>query len=390
MATKSSSWCFTLNNYTEDQVHYLQTLPLDSKKLQYIVFAKEVAPETGTKHLQGFLYCKGPMAMTAIKKFMRIDTVHLEAKSKNSTFEQAINYCKKITSEWIHERGVAPLDHKERSRKGGESKFDGLIKAVEAGVDRKTIDKTFPGIAAFCPQYISKLLNYQRLDMMPKPDWVLFDWQQTIKHTIMYSEPQDRKIYWIWSEESNTGKSTFFTQYMAYKLKEKLLTVDSLKFADIIHAYNDQSCVHLDIPRCPEEDTNKFLYVVLEKLSNRGAHFSGKYDSSMKILDAHICITANVAPQPFRLPERFIEVKITKDGSAKWFDWTTKNQEVPEELQIDQSTISKRQRDWEEEDQLRKLMKADEAIIKRGKQLADLEKLREQGHATFKKSNNYF
>lgn len=46
-------WCYTLSNYTEDDVIYLRTLHLDGRnKVVYHIFQQEIAPETGTPHLQ--------------------------------------------------------------------------------------------------------------------------------------------------------------------------------------------------------------------------------------------------------------------------------------------------------------------------------------------------
>ena len=45
------NFIFVLNNYTEEDVERLTKFPC-----RYIVFAKEIAPTTGTPHLQG--YCE--------------------------------------------------------------------------------------------------------------------------------------------------------------------------------------------------------------------------------------------------------------------------------------------------------------------------------------------
>lgn len=371
------AYCFTWNNYTDEDIRKL-CMFTEEPKLKYLTYGMEVG-ESGTPHLQGFMYFNQKVSIVNIKKMLNAEAIHIEEKYEYSTFEAAIAYCHKDDKQPF-EYGTRPLDLQERSTKGGKDKFKNLIEDVEWGLSRREVDVKYPGIASFAPHYISKLFNYKRLDDMIKPNWKLFDWQAAMKNTLLKSDPQDRLIYWIWSDESNTGKSTFFAQYMAYYLKENLLSVDTLKFADIIHAYQDQKCIHLDIPRCPEEDTQKFLYVVLEKLSNRGAHFSGKYDSQMKIVDAHVCITANIPPNPFKLPERFIEIKVFKDGTSRWFDWTGQNLVPPEMACADPSTAMKRKRDWEEEQELTKQMKLDEQRLKRARMKKDLNHLQQDGY----------
>ena len=50
--TQSACFCFTLNNYTEEDVGRLVALPPP----YCCLFGKEVAPTTGTPHLQGLLW----------------------------------------------------------------------------------------------------------------------------------------------------------------------------------------------------------------------------------------------------------------------------------------------------------------------------------------------
>ena len=49
---QSAAWCFTLNNYTDEDVDRLCRLPPP----YCCLFGKEVAPSTGTPHLQGMLW----------------------------------------------------------------------------------------------------------------------------------------------------------------------------------------------------------------------------------------------------------------------------------------------------------------------------------------------
>ena len=49
---QSACFCFTLNNYTDEDVDRLLALPPP----YCCLFGKEVAPTTGTKHLQGMLW----------------------------------------------------------------------------------------------------------------------------------------------------------------------------------------------------------------------------------------------------------------------------------------------------------------------------------------------
>ena len=80
-----SDVCFTINNYTDDDIDNISLLPTN-----YYVFGIEVG-ETGTPHLQGYFELSRRMRFTAIKKIL--PRAHLE--KRKGTNEQAITYCKK-------------------------------------------------------------------------------------------------------------------------------------------------------------------------------------------------------------------------------------------------------------------------------------------------------
>jgi len=92
---KCQDWCFTLNNYKPAEVK-----KLEAYECEYMVFGYEIAPKTGTKHLQGFMQFKNNKLFTTLKKaFKRIWL----AKRVGSPL-QASNYCKYLD----YERGKTP------------------------------------------------------------------------------------------------------------------------------------------------------------------------------------------------------------------------------------------------------------------------------------------
>nr|WAE42938.1 MAG: replication associated protein [Cressdnaviricota sp.] len=95
-SVKSRAYCFTLNNYSD--ADYESILSVDCR---YIVVGKEIG-ESGTPHLQGFIYFDNPRAFNAVKKI--IPKAHLEAMK--GTAIQASDYCKK-DGQFV-ERGECP------------------------------------------------------------------------------------------------------------------------------------------------------------------------------------------------------------------------------------------------------------------------------------------
>lgn len=83
---ESKNWCFTLNNYTDEQYEMISLL-----NCKYLVVGKENA-STGTPHLQGYISFHKNKRFKAVKA-MFPNTAHLE-KAIGSA-QQNIDYCTK-------------------------------------------------------------------------------------------------------------------------------------------------------------------------------------------------------------------------------------------------------------------------------------------------------
>lgn len=81
----SKRWCFTLNNYSEDDVK-----TIDAWVCKYKIYGKE-SGASGTPHLQGFIIFNKLYRLSGVRKLL--PTAHWEVAKGNS--QQASNYCKK-------------------------------------------------------------------------------------------------------------------------------------------------------------------------------------------------------------------------------------------------------------------------------------------------------
>lgn len=81
----SRNWCFTWNNYTDDDIEYLK-----GYKYLYLIFGKEVG-ESGTPHLQGYIEFNSVKLLKTLHK--AFPKVHWEMRKGSQT--QAITYCQK-------------------------------------------------------------------------------------------------------------------------------------------------------------------------------------------------------------------------------------------------------------------------------------------------------
>lgn len=94
--SKVRSWCFTLNNYSEQEKDLLKAM-----KYKYLVLGYEVG-ENGTPHIQGYVQFKNARSLGGLKKI--VDRAHWE--QAKGTPQQAADYCKKDKN--FEEFGEAP------------------------------------------------------------------------------------------------------------------------------------------------------------------------------------------------------------------------------------------------------------------------------------------
>lgn len=128
--SKSRSWCFTLNNYTEEERDVVRRI-----QCAYMVFGYERGDE-GTPHLQGYVHFTSQKTLSAMKKIM--PRAHLEMRK--GTIDQAVDYCKK--EEDYEEFGTKPLSQKEKGEKEKKRWKRALEKAREG--DMEWLDENEP------------------------------------------------------------------------------------------------------------------------------------------------------------------------------------------------------------------------------------------------------
>lgn len=97
------NYLFTWNNYTEDSEKYLRSLA----GVRYCCGGYEVAPTTGTPHIQGYIMWKDAKSLSATIKLL--PGCHI---TPASTVEEGIAYCKKEGK--YFEFGVPPVSRKRK------------------------------------------------------------------------------------------------------------------------------------------------------------------------------------------------------------------------------------------------------------------------------------
>lgn len=117
--SRSRNFCFTLNNYTEDEIAVVKEW--DCK---YLIFGKELG-ESNTPHLQGYVSFACQKTLSALKKLS--DRAHWEIA--RGTPKQASDYCAKDGD--VFEKGTRPLSQQEK----GDAEKDRWAKALKDCAD---------------------------------------------------------------------------------------------------------------------------------------------------------------------------------------------------------------------------------------------------------------
>jgi len=227
---------FTYNNYKIEEIDVI----VDTlKKFAYKGKIQTEVGEKGTPHLQGMIWCHAPHRDTEFKLPKQINWRKLEDI------------------------------HNKRDYCGKDDTHDGIFRTSWG----------FP--------------KPLKLITPDKP------WQIDILE-ILKLEPDDRLVYWFWSEKGNIGKSQFCKYLVA---KHECVFIDEGKKADIMMTImnadmDTKNCVIFDIPR---DNGNHVSYKSIESIKN-GMIFSSKYESGYKLFNSpHVIVFANEAPQEEKL-----------------------------------------------------------------------------------------
>lgn len=163
-AQQARHWCFTLNNYTDDEEQHLGTLHPD--KVLYIVYGRETGAQ-GTPHLQGFVSFESRKVASTVKRLIG-RRAHLEVA--RGTPSQAADYCKKDGD--FREFGSIP------HARGARNDLRKLQERIVAGATATEIRDEFPGLYYRYNRAIDRHIQ----DMKPDRDWetnVVVYWGKT-------------------------------------------------------------------------------------------------------------------------------------------------------------------------------------------------------------------
>lgn len=231
-------YCFTLNNYSDDELNKIIKTAV-SASILYII-GKEVG-ESGTPHLQGYINLPVKKSWSAVRKLFDNPRIHFE-NCKGSE-AQNVKYCTK-DGNWI-------------------SNFYEEEEPLE-------------------------ILNE------------LADWMKELE-TILTVKADKRHVYWIWEPNGGIGKSSF-SKYLCHKYKAIYIDEgkksDLINIIYNVATVNSKSIICIDVPR---DNGNAVSYKAIEQIKN-GMICNTKYETGMKLFNSpHVLIFCNEAPDRDRL-----------------------------------------------------------------------------------------
>jgi len=254
----AKNWAFTYFFENSSKIQDLVQL-FENKKARY-VFQKEICPDTGREHLQG--YAEFPNKVRA-SQHIGIPIIHWE-KARASQ-EKNIEYCTKLATSSGDIWSNIPLPEK-------------IIDPLESKI--------------------------------------LYPWQQEVMD-IVNGPIHDRVIHWFWEREGCVGK-TALAKHIVLTRKALLVggRATDIKYAiaQLVEKKQYPNTLLLNFTRTQE---NFVSYQALEEIKD-GMFFSSKYEAGMVVYNTpHVICFANFPPDTTKLSsDRWHIVEIAEDATA--------------------------------------------------------------------------
>lgn len=283
---RAGRWCFTINNYTDDIETQLHTFY--DKSCSYLLYGREVG-ESGTPHLQGYFVSSNRYRLNQLKTVPGLHTAHLEIAIADHA--KNIAYCSKGGD--IVTYGEIPI-----SRQGARTDLASLTDRMLAGesVDTLRLVPSYIRYYRHLEDTVERLRDEQettRLQAMMAAV-TLRDWQSQLV-TELLQEPHERRVYWYYDRDGNSGK-TFLSKYLV--AMHGAIRFENGKSADIKYAYKRNRIVLFDFSRSQSDHIN---YEIIESIKN-GTFFSTKYESRPRAyITPHVVVFSNSEPDRSKL-----------------------------------------------------------------------------------------
>jgi hypothetical protein len=204
--SSAKHWCFTLNNYTEDDEQRLRSIGESKEDITYIVFGREVGQE-GTKHLQGFVSYTKRRTLAWSRRFIST-RAHFE-KARGSP-KQASDYCKKDQD--FEEFGEVPQGQ------GARTDLAKVVQSIKEGATLAQLAEEHPAAVLRYGSGVQRLrLHYRPVRESPPEIWTLWGKTGTGKTRRVW-EYANKEELWVhpgdrWFDGYDGHKAVLFDDF---------------------------------------------------------------------------------------------------------------------------------------------------------------------------------
>lgn len=145
--SRGKNFVFTLNNYTYEQEESIKNLC--DNRVTFVAYSHEIAPSTGTPHLQGYLHHKNALRFDSIRRWF---PWHIEIM--RGSFHQNQVYCSK--QDTLLKFGTEPLTQSDGARMTNQERWSAAKEGRFEDLDPEHV-KTYEYIfAKYKPKPISR------------------------------------------------------------------------------------------------------------------------------------------------------------------------------------------------------------------------------------------
>lgn len=278
--SRAKHWCFTLNNYTSEDVDRLTT---STQLYDYIIFGREIGA-SGTPHLQGFISFNRRVRLNQCT-----DVVGKAHCTVARNVDNSIEYCKK-DGDYI-EIGTKPSGSGTRNdlEVFKQAVIGGLLDLKKLRMDYSEVFAKYP---VFCRDFVNDHLPKKTVDMHPLRAW------QADLYDFLKKPADARKVTFVVDYSGNAGKSWFGHYYCFLNENSQVLLPG--KKADM--AYMLDPLIRVLFIDAPRSKQGEFIqYDFLEDVKN-GYVASPKYESRVKQLNlCHVVVFMNEDPDMSKL-----------------------------------------------------------------------------------------
>lgn len=248
--------------------------------VRYGVYQREKAPTTGLEHYQGYVEFTTPKKLGGLKKWM--PTAHFEPRKGSR--DQARSYCMKEDT-----RVSDPVEYGSWTQGGQGTRND--VSSACATLKQhglKRVAEEHPEVFVKYARGLRELSSMLEV-ISPMDDFTPSAWQKILLDEI--KTPHRRRIYWVWSQEGNVGKS-HITDYL---IRNKGAIPLEGRMVDMAYAYNYERIVVFPQTRT-QSNNMEHLYSFAEKLKD-GHFMSTKYETKVKVFNPpEVVFFTNIPP----------------------------------------------------------------------------------------------